>query len=64
MTALPKPVPLHAQLRDLAGRLLRLRPDWQRPERYFEARSDLAAELRHMAAEAEPRGRTPMAIHY
>ena len=37
------------RLADLADRLARLRPDWHNPERFFEGRSDLAAELRAMA---------------
>ncbi|WP_203330762.1 hypothetical protein, partial [Rhodovastum atsumiense] len=36
----------------LADRLARLRPDWTHPEAFFEARSDLVAELRRLAREA------------
>ena len=45
---------LAARLRDLAGRIGRLLPDWQKPERFFESRSDLAGELHRLATEAEP----------
>ncbi len=37
-------------LLDLARRVGNLRPDWQRPERFYEARSELAAELRRLAS--------------
>ena len=33
----------------VARRVARLRPDWQRPERFFEERSDLAEALRRLA---------------
>jgi hypothetical protein len=36
-------------LEALAGRVARLRPCWQQPAAFFEARSDLAAELRQLA---------------
>ncbi len=36
-------------LAELAQRIGRLRPDWQNPERFFEARSEIAAELRRIA---------------
>ena len=42
------------RLRDLAEQVRRLVPDWNRPERFYERRSDLAGELRRIAAEAEP----------
>jgi hypothetical protein len=38
-------------LLDLARRVGNLHPDWQRPERFFEARSELAAELRRLAGQ-------------
>ncbi len=41
-------------LHDLARRLARLRPCWNRPEAFFEARSDLAAELRQLARQRPP----------
>ena len=33
----------------LAERVRWLLPNWQRPERFFEARDELAAELRRLA---------------
>ena len=33
----------------LAREISRLAPDWQRPERYYEARSELAEEARKLA---------------
>lgn len=33
----------------LAHRLAGLRPDWNHPERFYEQRSELAAELRRLA---------------
>lgn len=36
-------------LEDAAARLSRLRPDWRDPERFFEVRSELVAELRRIA---------------
>jgi hypothetical protein len=39
------------RLDDLAGRIGRLCPDWQQPERYFERRSELQNEARRMARE-------------
>lgn len=44
-----------AILLDLATRVGNLRPDWQQPERFFEARSELAAELRRIAKQQSPR---------
>ena len=38
-----------SRLFDLADTLARLRPDWTRAERFYEQRSDLAAELRAVA---------------
>jgi hypothetical protein len=49
MIASPSP-----DLHELASRLARLRPCWQRPEAFFEARSDLAAERRRMARQGPP----------
>ena len=43
---LPTPA---ARLADLADRLNRLRPDWRSAERFYEERSELAAELRDVA---------------
>jgi hypothetical protein len=44
---------LAARLVELARRVRRLSPDWTRPERFFERRSDIADELRHAARDAE-----------
>jgi hypothetical protein len=41
-------------LEDLARRVARLRPCWRDPERFFEARSEIAAELRRMARQGVP----------
>ncbi|MBW8268088.1 hypothetical protein [Caldovatus aquaticus] len=41
-------------LRALAGRVARLAPDWQRPERFYEQRSALAGALRALAEQAPP----------
>jgi hypothetical protein len=41
----------------LAAEVCRLSPDWQRPERFFERRSDIAHELRLLARDA---GRAPV----
>ena len=50
-------LPLAARLADLADRVRRLPPPSRRdPEAFHVARSDLAAELRRLAAEAEPAG--------
>lgn len=38
------------RLAEVARALGRLSPDWQRPERFFERRSELAAEIRRLAA--------------
>jgi hypothetical protein len=40
---------LPAALHDIARRLARLAPDWSRPARYFEARDELAGDLRRLA---------------
>ncbi len=46
---------LGARLRDLADRIRRLPPPNHRdPEAFHVARSELAAELRRLAAETEP----------
>ena len=39
-----------ADLRALADRLDRLRPDWRNAERFFEERAELVAALRALAA--------------
>lgn len=39
------------RLHDLADQVARLRPDWRSAERFYELRSDLAAELRAVAHE-------------
>ncbi len=41
------------QLLRLAGIVSTLRPEWRDPERFYEARSAIAAALRRLAAEAE-----------
>ncbi|WP_287994679.1 hypothetical protein [Acidiphilium sp.] len=41
-------------LLDLARRVGNLHPDWQRPERFYEARSEIAAELRRLAGQQSP----------
>ncbi len=49
---------LAARLRDLADRVRSLPPpDRHDPERFHLAKSDVAAELRRLAAETEPGGR-------
>lgn len=40
-----------AAIRDLARRVDRLRPDWSRPESFFEERSEIAADLARLAEE-------------
>jgi len=42
----PDPLP---SLDEMIRRLQRLRPCWQRPESFFEARSELAHDLRQLA---------------
>ena len=44
--------PLPEALNDLAGRLRRLTPSWQNPERFHEAKSELIADLRRLAQQA------------
>lgn len=41
-----------AALEALADRLARLRPDWRDQSRFYDERSELAAELRRIAAAA------------
>jgi len=43
------------RLVELARQIGRLSPDWQRPERFFEMRSELAAEARQIARAVECR---------
>ena len=45
----PPPQSLAEALADLVGRLRRLTPDWQNPERFHEAKSELVAELLRLA---------------
>lgn len=40
-------------LRRLARDLARLRPDWHRPERFYEDRSELAHALHRLARQLE-----------
>lgn len=44
------------RLGEIARALGRLSPDWARPERFYERRSELAAEIRRLAARL-PRNR-------
>lgn len=46
--------PTPDQLRDLARRIGRLRPDWHNPERYFAERDELEREARRLARQAGP----------
>jgi|YelNatPaOPRAMG01_1025707.scaffolds.fasta_scaffold171304_2 hypothetical protein len=41
------------RLAELARAIGRLSPDWQRPERFFEMRSELAAQARKIARAVE-----------
>ena len=41
------------QLHDLSRAVRRLRPDWQHPERYFEQRSEIAAQMTAIALRME-----------
>ncbi len=41
----------------IAARVSRLSPDWQNPERFYEQRSQLAHELRRLAADIAPQCR-------
>ncbi|MCI4653891.1 hypothetical protein [Sphingomonas aquatilis] len=45
-----------ARLLAVSDRLARLRPDWGNPERFFEERGELQAELRRVAREMERNG--------
>lgn len=44
--------PLPDALNELAGRLRRLTPCWQNPERFHVAKSELVADLRRLAQQA------------
>lgn len=44
------------RLEDLAAQVRRLSPDWCQPERFYEKRSDIAAELAEVARAAERGG--------
>ncbi|MEE3502614.1 hypothetical protein [Acidiphilium acidophilum] len=44
----------HEALADLARRVQRLAPDRRDPERYHAEKSEIAAELRRIARNAEP----------
>lgn len=48
------PPTLTTALHELAEQLERLRPSWQRPEIFFDRRSDLAARLRDLALSRAP----------
>jgi hypothetical protein len=51
----PSPLPsLSSALYELAEQLERLRPNWQRPETFFDLRADLAARLRDIALSRAP----------
>ena len=41
------------RLTELARQINRLAPDWQRPEQFFETRSEIAAEIRRVARTIE-----------
>ena len=45
----PPPQPLTEALELLVQQLQRLTPDWQRPERFHEAKSELVDQLRRLA---------------
>lgn len=49
-------VTVAARLLAVSDRLARLRPDWGNPERFFEERGELQAELRRVAREMERNG--------
>lgn len=50
--------PLPDALNELAARLRRLTPSWERPERFHEAKSELIADLRLLAQQVpEPQAR-------
>jgi hypothetical protein len=50
------PPTLASALHELAEQLERLRPNWQRPEAFFDLRADLAARLRDLALSRAPQG--------
>ncbi|MGC8476309.1 MAG: hypothetical protein ACP5NP_08145 [Acetobacteraceae bacterium] len=52
---LPPAAGIPARLAEIAEAVRRLSPDWCNPERFYERRSEIAGELRRVAAEAEPR---------
>jgi hypothetical protein len=43
------------KLDELARQIGNLRPDWQQPERFYEARSEIAAALRRLIQHQSPR---------
>lgn len=50
-TCIPCPGDLSRRLDSLAQEIGRLRPDWQRPERFFERRDELRREARSIATQ-------------
>jgi hypothetical protein len=56
LRASPPPT-LTSALHELAEQLERLRPNWQRPEIFFDLRADLAAKLRDIALSRAPQDR-------
>jgi hypothetical protein len=56
LLASPPPT-LASALHELAEQLERLRPNWQRPETFFDLRADLAARLRDLALSRAPQDR-------
>lgn len=42
------------KLDELARQIGNLRPDWQRPERFYETRSEIAAALRRLIHRQSP----------
>jgi hypothetical protein len=50
------PPTLASALHELAEQLERLRPNWQRPEIFFDLRADLATRLRDLALSRAPQG--------
>jgi hypothetical protein len=53
LPASPPPT-LASALHELAEQLERLRPNWHRPEAFFDLRADLAARLRDIALSRAP----------
>jgi hypothetical protein len=49
----------HRELHELAGRVRRLLPDWRDPERFFEARSEIAAALARLARSLQTEAAAP-----